>query len=330
LKKLISNLVKKVLFPLFGIGLMYWAYHKMDMGELLNDLKSANYGFVALAFLAGVTSHLLRALRWKILIAPLGHNPRTKTTFYAVMGAYLFNFLVPRMGEVSRCLMLNQTDKVPFEKLVGTVFVERMVDLIFMIIITLAVLFFQYDLIKGLLEEQVMPHLGGAGNKVLILGIIGIVLVLIGYLAYRYRATLVKNPLLKKVFGFLSGIAQGAKSVLKLKQPGLFIFYSIAMWVLYFFMAYWIFDALDKTSHLGLAAGLTTVVMGTIAIIIPSPGGIGTYHVLVPAGLALYGIDPELAGKSYALVSHGTQMIMIFLVGGISVILASIEKKKHY
>lgn len=330
MKKLASNLLKKVVFPLFGIGLMYWAYHKMDMADLLNDLKSANYTWVILAFLAGVTSHFLRALRWQILIEPLGYKPRTKTTFYAVMGAYLFNFLVPRMGEVSRCVMLSQTDKVPFEKLVGTVFVERMVDLIFMIVITVAVLFFQYDMIQGLLEEYVMPHLGGAGNKVLFLGIIGLVGILGAYLAYRNRIALSKNPFLKKIYNFMSGIAQGAKSVLKLRKPGLFIFHSVAMWVLYFLMAYWIFDALDRTSHLGVAAGLTTVVMGTIAIIIPSPGGIGTYHVLVPAGLALYGVDPELGGKSFALVSHGTQMIMIFLVGGISVILASIEKKKHY
>ncbi len=330
MKKLAGNIVKKVLFPLFGIGLMYWAYHKMDMSELLNDLRTANYMWVFMAFTAGWVSHLLRAVRWRMLIEPIGDVPRLKTTFYAVMGGYLFNFLVPRMGEVSRCVMLSQTDRLSFEKLVGTVFIERVVDVIFMMIITISVILLQYDLIQSLLNEQILPMMGGGGSKFIVLGAIGIAFLLAAYLAYRFRVKLSKNRLVKRIFKFFSGLAEGAKSIMKLKKPGKFIFISVAMWVLYFLMAYWIFFALDKTQHLGVAAGLTTVLMGTIAIVIPSPGGIGTYHVLVPAGLALYSIDPDLGGKSYALVSHGTQMIMIFLLGGVSVILASIEKRKKY
>lgn len=300
------------------------------MSELLNDLRTANYLWVFMAFTAGWVSHLLRAVRWRMLIEPIGHVPRLKTTFYAVMGGYLFNFLVPRMGEVSRCVMLSQTDKLSFEKLVGTVFIERLVDMIFMIVITISVILLQYELIQTLLNEQILPMLGGGSSKFVILGIVAVVMMTLAFLAYRFRETLSKNPLVKKIFNFISGLVEGAKSIMKLKKPGLFILVSIAMWVLYFLMAYWVFFALDKTQGLGVAAGLTTVLMGTIAIVIPSPGGIGTYHVLVPAGLALYGIDPDLGGKSYALVSHGTQMIMIFLLGGISVILASIERRKKY
>jgi uncharacterized protein (TIRG00374 family) len=308
---------------------MYWAYHKMNMDTLLNDIKSANYFWIGAAFFAGILSHLVRTLRWRMLIEPIAHEPRLKTSFYAVMAGYLINFLVPRMGEVSKCALLSQTDRISFEKLVGTVVTERIMDVIVMLLIVLAVIFFQYDLISGLLAENVLPLLAGGSNKLLILGITGTALLILGYVAFRYRQALSKNVIIRKVLNFLAGLAEGAKSVFQLKKPGLFIFYSLFMWVLYFFMAYWIFFALDSTSHLGIDAALTTLLMGTLAIAVPSPGGIGTYHTFVPAGLALFGVDPETGGKTYALISHGTQMIMIFLAGGISLILIALEKRKN-
>lgn len=331
MKKTWLNIIKKVLFPLLGIGLIYWAFSRMDDKEQFYEyMKSANYFWVALAFVGGAFSHFLRALRWKMLIEPVSHTPRTHTTFYAVMGGYLFNFLVPRMGEVSRCVMLSQTDKVGFDKLVGTVFVERATDLLFMLLVVAAVLFLQYDLLNELMQEQVLSKIGGGSSKFIILGAFLLLFGIGIFVLFRYRDFWSKNKWTAKIFRFIQGLVEGIRSIVKLRSPGLFILYSVLIWIFYFLIAYWIFFALEETSHLGVAAGLTTLLVGSIAILIPSPGGLGTYHAMVPAGLALYGINPTMEGLAYAFLSHGTQMIMIFIVGGISVILAGFERRKQY
>ncbi|MCB9245497.1 MAG: flippase-like domain-containing protein [Flavobacteriales bacterium] len=325
------NIVKKALFPLIGIALIYWAFSRMDDKERFYEyMKSANYFWVILAFFGGALSHFLRALRWKMLIEPVAHNPRTHTTFYAVMGGYLFNFLVPRMGEVSRCVMLSQTDKVGFDKLVGTVFVERATDLLFMLLVIASVLFFQYDLLNELMQEQVLSKLGSGSAKFIVMGAVLLIMAIGAFILFRYRDLWSKNKWTARIFKFVVGLIEGVRSIAKLKSPVLFVVYSVLIWVLYFLIAYWIFFALDETSHLGVAAGLTTLLVGSVAILIPSPGGLGTYHAMVPAGLALYGINPNMEGLAYAFLSHGTQMIMIFLVGGVSVILAGFERRKQY
>jgi uncharacterized protein (TIRG00374 family) len=316
-----------MLFLSIGIGLMYWAFYNMDMQEVFSSLKNANYSWVFLAFICGVLSHLSRAMRWRYLLAPMGYKIPVLHSFYAVMSGYLMNFIVPRLGEVSRCAMINRTDKVPFEKLVGTVVIERVVDLLITAIISIAILFTQYDLLQSFIAQLLGKS--AAGSQTLMLLVAIAVFGLLGlYLVLKFRTKLTHIVLLDKAYKLWDGVLDGLKSIVKLKYPWSFVLHSLFIWTMYFMMSWLIFYSLDGTSHLGISAGLTVLLAGTLAIIIPVPGGVGTYHTIVPAALLLYDIN-EMDGKTYAIIGHSTQMLMIFMVGGISLILGGLAAKKN-
>jgi len=327
LKNKLLKILKRVAYPLVGLGLIYLVLQKVDSNEIWTALKTANYGWVLLAALAGLTSHFVRAVRWKMLIEPLGYASRVRTGFYAVMVGYAVNYATPRFGEVVRCALKSNTDNVPVDKLVGTVFIERVFDLIVTAIITLIAVFIQYDVIGNFIAEQFQENGGGSSIKLIILG--GLAACgIVGILIYnRLRKRELKNPLLRKIVDLITGLIEGAKSILKLERPLLFIAYTLVIWLMYFMVSYLIFFALDSTSHLGIDAALTTLIVATIAVIIPAPGGLGSFHYFVPLGLLLYGINIQ-DGTNYAIISHASQMLMILVIGGISAILVRFEKKK--
>jgi uncharacterized membrane protein YbhN (UPF0104 family) len=244
------------------------------------------------------------------------------------MWGYFMNYIIPRAGEISRCALVNQTDKVPFDKLVGTVLVERIVDLLMMGIISISILIFQYDMLTNFLSGFMGKSDSENSNLPLILGGLFFFGLVSFILVLKSRNKLSKLSIFEKGFNFLDGILDGVKSIGKLQKPFQFIFHSVFIWFMYFMMALLVFYSLPGTSELGVNAGFTVLFVSTVAIIIPVPGGVGTFHTLVPAALLLYGISATDA-NAYALISHSTQMIMILVVGGISFFLAGIDIRKN-
>lgn len=323
----IKSVLKNLFFLGVGATLLYYAFYSMDMREVLKSLKNAHYQWVAMAFGCGILSHLSRSVRWRYLLNPLGYKLSVKHSFYAVMSGYLMNFIIPRLGEVSRCAMINRTDKIPMEKLIGTVVIERVVDLIITLLISGIILVTQYDLLQKYLTDLLGQTVFNTRTLYLLISLV-IAGLFAARMVFKNRNRFSGNKLIKKAFDLWDGMAEGLKSIGKLNNPLLFIFHSLFIWCMYFMMSWLVFYSLDATSHLSISAGLTVLLAGTLAIIIPVPGGVGTYHTLVPAALLLYGIN-ELDGKTYALISHSTQMLMIFVVGGICLILGGIAARKN-
>jgi glycosyltransferase 2 family protein len=322
-----KKILKKLLYPTVAILLVLWVYNKVQPNEVLADLKGANYFWVALAALAGLFSHFIRAVRWKLLIEPMGYKARVRTSFYAVMVGYTVNYATPRVGEVVRCALKSKTDDIPVDKLVGTVFTERVFDLLVTLLVTIIAVFSQYQLIEDFVMKALNSAEGSGTGKLYILG--GLALAgIAGLLVYLWLKKRENNPLLiQKVIDFLDGLFEGAKSIFKLKRPWLFLLYTVIIWLMYFLVSYLIFFALDGTSHLGLDAAVTTLIVATFAVIIPAPGGLGSFHYFVPQGLLLYGINISL-GTSYAIISHGSQMLMILIAGGLSMLMIWLEERK--
>lgn len=321
-----SSILKKVLYPLVAIGLLFWVYKLVDPKETWAYLKKANYYWVIFAMFLALMSHLVRALRWKMLIEPMGYETSHKTSFYAVIMGYTVNYFTPRVGEVARCALKSKTDNIPVDKLVGTVVTERVFDLIVTLLIAITAFFVQYELIGDFFNEQLTQNGGGSTGKLVLLGAV-LVSGVIGLWVFSILKKRKNNhPIVQKIIDFVGGLLQGARSIFKLKNPGLFLFYTALIWVLYFATPYVVFLSLEGTSHLGLDATLTTLLVGTMALIIPAPGGIGSFHYFVPLGLSLYGIDRNL-GTSYAIISHTSHMIMIFLVMGIIGIKMWLDKR---
>ena len=274
--------------------------------------------------ICGVLSHLARALRWNILLEPLGYKASAANSFHAVIIGYLVNMGVPRAGEIARPAVLAKLEKIPFNKLVGTVVIERVVDLIITILIAISIFFIQFELIADYFKTT---FANVDSTRAILYVVLGFVMIIVGFIAYKNRERLYELAIINKLKTFIEGLLDGVKSIFKLKQNGLFVFYSLFIWVMYFLMSYFIFFALDGTSHLGLSAGLTVLLFGTAGMIVPIPGGIGSYEAAVIAALILYKIEP-LVGRSFAVLTHSLQILVIFGVGIVSVLYFVIKSNK--
>lgn len=316
MNKNIRTILNTVVFLGIGIALFYWATSKVGMDQIIHDVKNANMLWILLAMMCGALSHLARAMRWNLLLEPMGHKASIWASFHSVIVGYFVNMAVPRLGEITRPAMLSKLERIPFNKLIGTVLVERVVDLIITLLIACAIFILQFDIISN--------FFGGffaSANKNDLFRMLGIGMILLGLviLLIAYRKYIYKLPIISKFKSFFEGVIDGLKTIFNLKQKGLFIFYSLFIWLMYFFMPFFVFFALEGTSHLGVSAGLTVLLFGTFAMIIPVPGGLGTFEVLVPAALLIYGIEGGI-GESYAILTHAVQVLLVFVIGIFSIL----------
>lgn len=310
-----------VWFSLRGLtateGVNKWEY-------LLKTWRNAHKGW--LFAMAGVVmvSHIIRAERWRMLITPAGHRVRLRDSFLSLMVGYLINLVIPRGGEVSRCYNLYKLDKTPVEISFGTVVVERVVDVLCLLL--LLAISFIVESKKLFAFIDTLPIGSNQSSRITTILIIPGVLI-IGVLIFWWFAK--KN---KKLNGFIKktwlGFREGLLTVFKLRNKSLFILYSALIWCLYFVMSYCVLLAFPETDHLGTGAVLSLFAIGSIAMAVPLPGGTGSYHVLVPQGLVfLYGIAQSDA-VAFTFIFHGWQTALIILGGAISLVVTSVIVKR--
>lgn len=296
---------------------------------------SANKLFLFVSAGVAILSHLARAERWKLLLDPLGYITSLQKGFASVMIGYFVNLAIPRGGELSRCYNLYRLNRTPVDVSLGTVVAERAIDLIFLIILLATALLIQLDELIIFYEAEEVQQLAQRvkGANIIFFGIGFLILLIAFYFIFRYllkaKGFFIKRHL-TKVRGIYRGVKSGVKSVLQLKKRGLFIFYSLLIWVFYYFMMYFVMLAFPETENLGLHAALTIFVIGGIAMAIPLPGGAGSFHVLVSTGLIiLYGLSPDKS-IAFTFIFHGWQTLVIIVVGATSLIWSQLQtKKKH-
>lgn len=322
--------MKKVLrysiFILIGALFIFLAFRKVDPVKLWEDIKSANFMWIGFAWMAGMLSNYSRAARWLIIAEPLGYKPKLSTSFHGVMVSYLVNFAIPRGGELTRAAMVSKAEKMPIGIVIGSIVAERVMDLIFMGLIILLALTIQYDTITDFFASS-NDKPGEGGSKLwlfILLGVFGIAGIL--FLIYRKRFNHIS--LFKRINDLFESFLEGIKGLTRIKKPALFFLHSVIIWVCYYLMVFFCFYCIPQTSELGAAAGLTVLVTSTLAVVLPSPGGIGTFHYFVPIALTLYGIEHE-DGLSYATIAHAAQMLMFVLFGTISLVSMIILQRKN-
>lgn len=333
MKNKISRIARFLFF--MGIGVVFiW----LSMRHLTHDQKKdiilsfqqANYAWIALAIFFGILSHLVRSLRWKMLMEPMGYTPRSSNVFFAVMIGYLANLALPRLGEVSRCGILTRYEKIPFTKSFGTVITERAVDLMLFIILFFTTIYIQSDRLSNYLQANVYNRLTEKFHYTIDFSTffivvsfgIGLAIIAIGIILWRLlRRSALFQKLKTQILGFLEGI----KSLYRIKRPFLFISYSLAIWFLYLLMSYLVFFSLPATSSLGLGAGLAVLMFGSIGIMIVQ-GGLGIYPVIVAETLILYFI-PHTTGLAMGWLIWSSQILPIVLLGVLSLILLPLLNK---
>lgn len=334
-----NNLRNIIRFTFFlGIGIFFiWLFMRNltneQKEEIFHSFKIAQYSWIIFAFALGILSHLLRSLRWKILMEPLGYTPRTTNVFMAVMIGYLANLALPRLGEVSRCGILTRYEKIPFNKSFGTVITERAIDMLTFVLIFLLMIFSQTGKIQTYIEQKIYIPLGQKfnfspeGNHLLLYLLIFFMVT--GFIAVytihrKYRHT----KLYQKFYSLLTGFLEGMKSLTRIKKPLLFVAYTIGIWILYLLMAYVVFFSLKETASLGLDAGLAVLVFGSIGIMIVQ-GGIGIYPAIVAETLFLWNV-PETKGYAMGWLIWASQTLMILVAGVFSLLLLPVFNKSNH
>ena len=333
MKKKIFKTLRFLLFLSIALVLLYFAFRGVDAGELRNSFVHARYGYVFLYLLIGFISLLSRSYRWLIMIEPLGYKVSFWNSFYALNTGYLANFAFPRLGEITRCGSLSKAEKIPVDKLFGTVIVERVIDLAILVILLLVLIIGRFDYFGNFIKnniytplvERVNESLGSAWILLLVIISIPVIIVIV-YLLFRARLS--EILLIQKIKSFIKGIIDGLKTIYTLKRRGSFIFHSLLIWACYWLMTYAALFALPETSQLKLIDALFLLAVGTLGWVVPVQGGIGAYHYMVTLGFTLYKI-PREAGLTYATLSHGSQMIMLIVLGTISFMLLFAVQRKQ-
>lgn len=302
-------------------GLLWLSLRGLTVGEgenkadfLWSAWKNSHKGYLVLMALVAIVSHVLRAERWRMLLEPTGNKVSWGNSFLSLMIGYLVNLAVPRGGEVSRCYNLYKLEKTPVEVSFGTVVVERMVDVICLLALIAFSFFAEWEKLKKFMDT--LNFSSGKGFSIPPWVFI-VLLAGIGFLVGIYL--LRKN---EKFLKIIQGFKEGLLSIFKMKNKGLFIFYSLGIWVLYFVMTYFVIKAFPETENLGFSAVLTLFAIGSIAMAAPLPGGAGSYHTLVPLGLVMLYNLPKANAIAFVFIFHGWQTALMILTGVISLIVS--------
>jgi len=281
LKNFIISALKFAIPLGVGIFLIWYVYSLLspnEKEELFDAMERANYWWIALSMFLGILSHLSRAYRWKYLLQPLNYNPRFLNSFFSVMTGYLINLLVPRLGEITRCGVMSRYEKIPFNKLFGTVIAERIADLTILTILTLSVILAQLSTLKDLLYSIIPNEISG-NTIILICMILFVSALVIIRVLYVYLKNSTK-PFAIKIKSLIQGFLDGLKSIIEMENRVLFILHTLFIWLMYFAMFYLCFFSLEETSDIPIVGVLAAFVMGGISIIFIQ-GGIGVYPAAI-------------------------------------------------
>lgn len=332
MKSNIVSTIKYIAFLAVGIGLLWLAFRNENLAEVWDKIKVADPFWLALSVVIALFAFLSRAVRWIMLMEPLGFKPRLSTTLYALFLGYFANLAIPRIGEITRCGSLANTDKVPFNSLIGTVIVERVIDLIMLFVVLFLVALLEYDMLADFLQDKVIgpmaEKLPDGTNAGLWLAVAAMAVAMAAaFLLYRKLTHDPKSKLAVKIKGITHEIASGFKTILRMKKNGWFLFHTIFIWLMYFLMTWVCFFCLDSTAHLDMKAGLFILVVGGLGMSAPVQGGIGAYHYIVSQGLQLFGIT-STDGIAYATLVHTTQTLLVVVLGIFALVMLFLLKNK--
>ncbi len=332
MRRKIIKAVNFLIFLAIGILLLYFAFKGVDFNTLVDDLKSANYYWVLLSLLFAFIGYVSRAYRWKLLIEPLNYNPPVKNVFYAVMLGYLANLAFPRIGEISRCGALTKSDKIPMDSLIGTVIIERAIDMVVLLFLLFVIFIAKLESFGLFIKDNVFIPLSEKFIDTVDFSIYYwlIIIIVIGGsigLFYYFRKRFKRVKIILKIRKIIRGVISGIKTVTKMRSRSAFLFHTVVIWLMYFLMTYVVIFSIPATQGLKPIDALFLLVIGGLGMSAPVQGGIGAFHWIISSGLALYGIS-KADGLVFATIQHESQLILVVILGTFSVFTLFINSRR--
>lgn len=334
MNKQVVNILKFLFFLGIGVLLIWLAVKDKTDAELHNikeALEQANYFWIILSIIVSGMSHYFRALRWKMLLAPMGHRPKTSNTFFSVMVGYLANLAIPRLGEVTRCGMLTQYEKVPFVQGFGSVIAERAMDVVCVIILFFMTLAIEFTKISGIANDLIFAPVSDKFHALMqkrIFVIVFCIIVFAGIAAFLYFRNKIRTLMTGKVRGFVNGLWEGLLSVKKVNNPWLFIFHTVMIWLMYILQVYVCFHAFNELKGLSIVVAMVITVFGSVAVIVV-PGGTGMYQLIVIQILTTVYAISQTYSFAFAWSVWVSQIGLILIAGLLSLLLLPLLNKNQ-
>jgi glycosyltransferase 2 family protein len=333
-----------IVFIGVGVGVMYLVFRSQNQAfqeqcrldgvapdqcsltdKLWNDFSGTHPLWIAAVVLAFTLSNVFRAIRWQMLLEPLGYQVRFPNSLMTILLGYFANLGFPRMGEVTRAATLARYERIPLQKVMGTMVVDRLMDFVCLAAVMGLAFLLEGGLLLQFISGRESGEPGGSNTLLIALfvtGVLGLVLL------YLLRNWLLRFGPVQKIAHVLNGFREGLKSVFQLRSPGLFIALSVGIWLMFYLQCLFNLHAFAPTHHLSWQAALMVFVFGTLGFVIPSPGGMGTYHALCIAALGLYSVSGSDA-FSYANIAFFTVQIFYNLIAGcLSLLLLPIYNRR--
>lgn len=302
----------QIAIPLgLGVFLIWYVYQSFTPSQLTETkeyFSDANYGFVALSVVLSVLSHISRAYRWNFMLEPMGYKTKLANNFMAISVAYLMNIFIPKSGEVSRAIILDKYEGVPFQKGFGTIISERVVDLFFLLIYTILALTIKYDV----LYDFVIKSIPKSTLYIVLIGIATVAITIPLYIKFS------KSNINKKLKSFVIGLKEGVFSILKMRKKGAFIFHTLIIWSLYLLSFYVALQALPETSVIPVGTVIIAFVVGSFTFAFTN-SGFGTYPAAIAGILFVFGIA-KTAGIAFGWIVWISNISSVILFGVLSLI----------
>jgi hypothetical protein len=302
---------------------MYRGIRWEELEDAFSQKMSWMWMLLSMPF--GVLAQVLRAMRWRQALAPVGERPRLSTCIHAIFLSYASSLVVPRVGEMLRCGVLRRYEGTNFSCCIGTVVTERVIDMVlilalsFLTFLTQIPVFLTFFQRTGVSLGSVLGTFSPMGYLVTaVCGLLALLCILL--LARRFH-------IFSHTKSVISDLKNGLLSVRQIEQPFLFVLYSVGIWVSYFLHFYLTFFCFDFTEGLGLIASLVAFVVGTFAVLVPTPNGAGSWHFAVKTVLVLYGVDQTM-GALFVLIVHTLQTVLVVLLGVWSAVALALRKTR--
>ena len=347
MKKIYTDILRFFLFAGIGFVVLYFVYQNQSasyqaqcaldgvpaekcslIDKIITDYRQANWAWISLVWLAFFLSNVSRAMRWQMLIAPLGYHTKLSNGLWSILLGYFANLGLPRMGEIVRASAMSKYEKVPLEKLIGTVVIDRLADFATLLLIIGITFLVEFETLWGYILKMTgnssSDHSAKIGLLVLLL------LFIVALFAMKKMLPKLRNyAIFTKLEKIITGFLEGFSTIRNLQNPIGFVLHSLFIWLMYYLMLYFCFQAYAPTASLGFGATLMVFVFGTFGMIIPSPGGMGTYHALIVAGLAIYGVAGQDAFSLANIAFFTTQIFFCFFFGILALMVMPVINKNY-
>ena len=310
-----KKIYQSAIFLIIGIVLFLFVYKGVDIKDLQQQLTQFSLFWIGVSVLINTLSQLVRAYRWKILFTPLDYKPKLYNLFFANLILGFTNQIIPRGGEIARLAVVNKTERIPVSKLVGITLVERLTDLMILIIIFFVLLVWQFTLIKELLSlpKFTLQHINAQLFILIAISIIAFVFLVI--------VAIKKLDLLHKFKGRIqkdkNDFREGVLSIYRIKNKTIYFFNSFLLYFLWLLMCYVLFLAYPPTEHLTFEVAAFTFGLATLAFLLPVQSGMGVWHFVVIQCLLLFNVG-FVEGMTFSLVAHATTNLIYLVLGAIS------------